>query len=400
MKPMKKTPKDELQYRIKTLQRGMESESIDGVLIVQNADLFYFAGTVQQAYLFIPSAGAPLFFVRKNAERVRQESALDTIIPLHSLRDLPKRLADHGYERIHRLGMELDVLPVNHYFLYKNAVKPGEIVDIWPLIRVIRAVKSEYEIGIMRETAVLSDFIVETCRNNLREGLRDIELAAIVEAAARARGHHGFVRTRTFNQEVYWGHLISGPDAAEIAYVDGTTGGRGLGNAFPQGSGWRTIGRHEPVIVDLCAVMDGYHIDQTRTLAIGALPGKLDEAYNVALEIAHELEEMISPDVKVGELYEKATHMAESHHLGEHFMGYGAQRIGYCGHGIGLELDEFPVIGKGQNAVLSSGMSIAVEPKFHFPGEGVVGVEDTFVVIEGGCEKLTHSSYGSDVTKE
>ncbi|NTW18006.1 MAG: aminopeptidase P family protein, partial [Syntrophaceae bacterium] len=193
---MKKTPKDELQNRIKALQRGMESDSIDGVLIVQNADLFYFAGTVQQAYLFIPSAGAPLFFVRKNAERVRQESALDTIIPLHSLRDLPKRLADHGYERIHRLGMELDVLPVNHYFLYKNAVKPGEIVDIWPLIRVIRAIKSEYEIGIMRETAGLSDFIVETCRNNLREGLRDIELAAIVEAAARARGHHGFVRTR------------------------------------------------------------------------------------------------------------------------------------------------------------------------------------------------------------
>jgi Xaa-Pro aminopeptidase len=80
-------------------------------------------------------------------------------------------------------------------------------------------------------------------------------------------------------------------------------------------------------------------------------------------------------------------------------MGYGAQRIGYCGHGIGLELDEFPVIAKGQNVILSYGMVIAVEPKFHFPGEGVVGVEDTFVVIDEGCEKLTHSSYGSDVTK-
>jgi Xaa-Pro aminopeptidase len=44
-------------------------------------------------------------------------------------------------------------------------------------------------------------------------------------------------------------------------------------------------------------------------------------------------------------------------------------------------------------------MVIAVEPKFHFPGEGVVGVEDTFVVIDEGCEKLTHSNYGSDVTK-
>jgi len=396
---MKKTPKDELHSRIKALQRGMASEAIDGALIVQNVDLFYFTGTVQQAYLFIPSAGDPIFFVRKNPERVRQESALDTIIPLHSPRDLPKQLADHGYGRIHRLGMELDVLPVNQYFLYKNAIKPGEIVDIWPLIQVVRAIKSEYEIGIMREAAVLSDFMVETCRNNLKEGLTDIELAAIVEAAARARGHHGFVRTRTFNQEVYWGHLISGPDAAELSFVNGTTGGRGLSNAFPQGSGWRTIGRHEPVIFDLCAVMYGYHIDQTRTLSIGVLPDKLDKAYNVALEIEHELGTMIYPDVTVGELYGKAKHMAESHQLGEHFMGYGKQQIGYCGHGIGLELDEFPVVAKGQNVVLSPGMVIAVEPKFHFPGEGVVGVEDTFVVIDEGREKLTHSSYVSDVTK-
>lgn len=397
---MKKIPKAELHRRIKALQRGMESEAVDGALIVQNADLFYFTGTVQQAYLFIPSAGDPLFFVRKNMERVRQESALDYIIPLHSLRDLPKQLADHGYERIHRLGMELDVLPVNQYFLYKNALNPEEIIDIWPLIKIVRAIKSEYEIGIMREAAILSDFMIETCRNNLREGLTDIELAAVVEGAARARGHHGFVRTRSFNQEVYWGHLISGPDAAEISCVDGTTGGRGLSNAFPQGSGWRTIGRHEPIIVDLCAVMYGYHIDQTRTLSIGALSDKLDKAYNVALEIEHELGTIISPDVTVGELYEKAKHMAESHQLGEHFMGYGKQRIGYCGHGVGLELDEFPVIIKGGKTFLSPGMVIAVEPKFHFPGEGVVGVEDTFVIIDEGSEKLTHSSYASDVAKE
>ncbi len=143
--------------------------------------------------------------------------------------------------------------------------------------------------------------------------------------------------------------------------------------------------------------MYGYHIDQTRTLSIGGLPDKLDKAHNVALDIEHELGKMIYPGVTVGELYEKASHMAESHQLGEHFMGYGKQRIVYCGHGIGLELDEFPVVAKGQNVVLSSGMVVAVEPKFHFPGEGVVGVEDTFVVIDKGSEQLTHSSCVPDV---
>ena len=134
---MKKTPKGELYRRISALQTRMESERIDGALIIQNADLFYFTGTVQQAYLFIPPAGPPLFFVRKNLNRVRNESALDFIIPVGNLRQLPGILADHGYPRIKRLGMELDVLPVNLYFRYFDALKPTEIIDIWPSVQAV-----------------------------------------------------------------------------------------------------------------------------------------------------------------------------------------------------------------------------------------------------------------------
>jgi Xaa-Pro dipeptidase len=397
---MKKTPKEELYRRVQALQRRMESERIDGALIIQNADLFYFTGTVQQAYLFIPTAGPPIFFVRKNINRVRKESELDFIIPVSSLRELPGLLADHGYPRINRLGMELDVLPVNLYFRYFDALKPTKIIDIWPSVQAVRAIKSSYEISLMKEVAALSDFMVDTGRENLREGLTDIELSSIVEGAARARGHQGFIRTRAFNQEVYWGHLISGPDAADPAFVDGTTGGHGLSNAFPQGAGRRSIGRHEPVIFDLCACMYGYCVDQTRTLSIGSLPDKLDSAYKVALEIQQKVGKRIQCGVSLDKLFSEAQNIAESHRLGEHFMGYGKQRIGYCGHGVGLELDEFPVIRKGDKALLSSGMVIALEPKFHFPNEGVVGVEDTFVVMDKGSQKLTGASYVVDVTKE
>ena len=397
---MKKTPKEELYRRVQALQSRMESANIDGVLIVQNTDLFYFTGTVQQAYLFIPPAGPPLFFVRKNLNRVRNESELDFIIPVSSLRELPGLLADHGYPLINRLGMELDVLPVNLYFRYFDALKPTKIIDIWPSVQAVRAIKSGYEISLMKEVAALSDFMVDTGRENLREGLTDIELSSIVEGAARARGHQGFVRTRAFNQEVYWGHLISGPDAADPAFVDGTTGGHGLSNAFPQGAGRRSIGRHEPVIFDLCASMYGYCVDQTRTLSIGSLPDKLDSAYKVALEIQQKVGKRIQCGVSLDKLFSEAQNIAESHRLGEHFMGYGKQRIGYCGHGVGLELDEFPVIRKGDKALLSSGMVIALEPKFHFPNEGVVGVEDTFVVMDKGSQKLTGASYVVDVTKE
>ncbi|HYA14239.1 MAG TPA: Xaa-Pro peptidase family protein [Syntrophales bacterium] len=390
---MEKTPKKELYRRIQALQMRMESANIDGALIVQNADLFYFTGTIQQAYLFIPPAGEPVFFVRKNIVRVKEESFLNRIITIEKLKDLPLLLAEQGYQHINRLGMELDVLPANLYFRYRDTMKPAEIVDIWPSIQTVRAVKSSYEIGLLKEVAALSDFMVDTGRENLREGLTDVELSSIVEGAARARGHQGFVRTRAFNQEVYWGHLISGPDAADPAFVDGTTGGRGLSHAFPHGSGWRHIRRNEPVIFDLLAAMHGYFIDQTRTFSLGPLPDKLDKAYNVALDIQHRIGEMIRPGVSVAQLFSKAKQIAQSHGLGEHFMGHGNEQLSYCGHGIGLELDEFPVIAKQGKTLLMPGMVVALEPKFHFPKEGVVGVEDTFVVMDKENRKLTGTSY-------
>jgi Xaa-Pro dipeptidase len=396
---MPKTPKEELYRRIRSLQAGMAKEEIDGALIVHNANLFYFTGTVQQAYLFIPQEGEPLFFVKKNQARALLESELRHIIPVSSAGDLPQLLADHGYARIKKLGMELDVLPVNHYFRYFDTIKPMEMADIWPFVQKIRAVKSGYELTLIKDVAVLSDFMVETGRRHLRKGITEIELAATIEAAARARGHQGFVRMRSFNQEIYWGHLISGPDAAYPAFIESPTGGYGLSNAFPQGSGWRSIGRHEPVLFDFCAGMYGYYVDQTRIMSLGSLPEKLENAYNVALEIERALEEMMRPGIPVDTLFAKAQRIAGTRGLDEHFMGCGKQRVAFCGHGIGLELDEFPVIMKGEKSLLRPGMVLALEPKFHFPEAGVVGVEDTYVVMDKGSKRLTNADYALDVTK-
>ena len=159
---MKKTPRDELYKRIRALQGRLELGEMDGALIIQNADLFYFTGTVPQGYLFIPSSGDPVLLVRRNADRIKKESALDHIIPIGGLRELPGVLAAHGHSRLNRLGMELDVLPVNIYLRYLDTMKPAEIVDVWPSIRAVRAVKSDYEIGLMKEVAGLSDFMVAT----------------------------------------------------------------------------------------------------------------------------------------------------------------------------------------------------------------------------------------------
>jgi len=395
---MRRTPKEELANRIRALQGRMASESIDAALIVQNADLLYFAGTLQQSFLFVPVSGKPLLFVRKNPEEARDESTLDHVIPVGSPRDLPAMISEKGYGKLDRLGMELDVLPVNHFFRFQKLLNPGSIVDIWPAVQAVRMIKSGHEISLLQEAAVLTDYMVGVARKSLREGMIEVELAGIIESAARTRGHQGMVRMRSFNQEIYWGYLVSGPDSAAPSFIDTTTGGKGVSVAFPSGAGLRVIGRNEPVIFDLVGVAEGYNSDETRTLCLGRLPEKLDKAYQVSLEILRTLETMIRPGAACGDFFSEAERIAGLHGLGEHFMGFGKQKAGFCGHGIGIELDELPVLMKGNRMLLSPGMVFTIEPKFVFPGLGSVGVEDNFVVTEGGSRKLTRSTYEVDVS--
>ena len=115
---MRLTPAKELEYRCKKLQEYMITDSLDAVIIVQNADLFYFTGTVQNGNLYVPASGQPLFMVRKDAGRARMESGLKEVIPFGSIKDIPAILSQYGYSEPKRIGLELDVLPVNFYEIF------------------------------------------------------------------------------------------------------------------------------------------------------------------------------------------------------------------------------------------------------------------------------------------
>lgn len=394
---VEKTPRRELERRIGALQEYMASQEIDGSLIAQNADLFYFTGTVPQGWLYIPVSGKPLLFVRKNVGRVVGETELDQVLPARSPKELASLLTDQGYKPPKRLGMELDVLPVSQYIRFETALKPGGVVDISPAVQTLRAVKSDYEIAVIRDAAMLADTMVATARRTLREGMTEVELAAGIEAAARVKGHPGLVRLRAFNAEMYWGPVVSGPDAAEPAFVDTTEGGRGTSLGLPAGAGFRVIRQGDPVIVDMAATLRGYNADITRTLCLGRLTEKHDRAFRVSVEILEAMEGLIRPGVAVGEVFTEAEKIAARNGLKDHFMGYGNEKAGFCGHGIGIELDEIPVFSRNGKGVLEPGIAFALEPKFTFPGEGIVGVEDSYVVTESGIEKLTKSSYAVEI---
>jgi Xaa-Pro dipeptidase len=386
--PMRMTPKAELDRRLAALRQHLVQTGLDGALIHGITNLFYYTGTAQQAHLWVPAAGEPVLLVRRVLERARAESALERIEPLTSLR----ALADHlGGAR--RIGMELDILPVTQFHHYQKALPAGEVTDIGHACRLVRSVKSAYELDQIRTAARMADATVQAVRGALREGVTELELAVVGEAAGRRSGHAGMVRWHAAaGFECPPVHLLAGDSALAFSFADTPFGGDGLSPAVPYGPGRRVITQGMPVCLDYCTVYNGYVHDQTRTLAIGPLDGELTRAYGICQEILATLEAETRPGVTGEQVWEKSLAIARQHGLEEHYMGYGANRVRFVGHGVGLELDELPVLAPRQTQPLVAGQVIALEPKFFFPGKGAVGLEHTYAVTAAGLERISVSS--------
>lgn len=372
----------EIKRRISNIQCKMREKKVDGVLIVQKTDLYYFSGTDQDAHLWIPESGEPLLMVRKSIHRAKADSPIKDIISLNSLSRLPEYI-----NGIKRLGLEFDVLPVRNYLLYQKLFNGVELIDISDIIRSIRMVKSPYEIKLIKNAAKLGDELFKNIPKFLSQAKTEIELAALTEEFYRKRGHPGITRMRGFNMENIYGHIMAGPASTMPGNSPGPTSGTGPGPFLSQGSGINPIKPNEPVIVDYSANFNGYISDQTRIYSIGRISSELIRAHEIMLIIQDKIIKEAKPGKRAEDIYRTAIEMAEKYGLEKFFMGY-PEPVLFVAHGVGLELDEWPLIGRNSPHILEEGMIIALEPKCVFPEKGIVGVENTCMVTKYGLEKL------------
>jgi Xaa-Pro dipeptidase len=283
----------------------------------------------------------------------------------------------------------MDVLPYNNYARLAKAL--GEDVqfsDISLNIKHIRSVKSDFEIRLIREAARILDKGIASVADHLKEGMREIDLAVEVESTMRLLGHQGKVAFRRFNQALPMGHLMAGAGAAMPSSVSSPTGGKGMSLFFAQGPGFARIRRNEPVLVDYAGCYNGYIADETRIFSLGKLPAKLERAHQAALQIEAAIASELHPGKLSRDIWDLSE--AEGARMGyQDFLGGPpGSKAGFVGHGVGLQIDEYPVIGPVDHEIVEN-MTIAVEPKMIYPGEGVVGIEDTFLVGPNGPERLT-----------
>lgn len=389
---MRITPATELSDRYQALQCLLQQQGLDGAFILQNSDLFYFTGSIQQGVYYLPSVGEPVYLVRKDFGRARMESGLKNVLPLQSMRQFFDQLHAVGIPLPGKVGLELDVLPVLQFQKYQQLFAPADLVDISPLIRQVRAIKSEFEIGIMKDCALIMDKVFQHAKEIIAVGKTDIELAAELECFARKEGHQGLIRFRGFNSEISFGHVFSGTDTAVPTFLDAPLGGLGPNPAVGQGASYKKIAAGEPIIVDLLIAFDGYLVDQARTMSIGRLPDQLRNAYFAMLKIQEHLFAVAKPGLAWGELYRQCQQLAVDMGYRDHFMGAAGAQVSFVGHGIGIEVDEYPFIARGfKDQLLQENMTFAFEPKAVFPGLGAVGVENSWRVSADGVKRLTYS---------
>jgi len=381
-------PPAELAARLARYQKKLVAADLPFSLITHPLDVLYLSGTMPDGWLIAPAEGAPTLLARKSYARARRESPLADIRPFRSPRDAADAIRERFGERPGRAGLDLDVAPAAIYLKLVQLLPQIAWQDASLPIRQTRAVKSPWEIERHVRAAQQHLAAFGAIRERLADGLPESDLSAAAEAAMRRAGHPGLVRFRRAGMYLWFCVVSSGVGAAYPTSFDGPIGASGLHPASGVVSGVGRLARGVPVMADILANCEGYHADIARTFCVGRPPDAIRRAHDFCREALHRVEALLRPGVAWGDVYRRVDEWAKAAGEPEGFMGYGDNRVKFFGHGIGLEVDEFPILAAGFEQPLEAGMVVAVEPKAFSPELGPAGLEMSYAIGENGARPL------------
>ncbi|MDE7427141.1 MAG: Xaa-Pro peptidase family protein [Muribaculaceae bacterium] len=378
--------KEELGKRLSRIKAAMEACGLDSILISDNANKFYITGRVFSGFIYYNIADQwPVYAVKRPT--VLHDNRMCTI-------KKPENLAEILYDSTlcnapTRLGMELNLCPYSQVLRIEKALPEVTVKDASAVMRQARSVKTPLQVVLMKESEERMTRVYKEIPGLYRPGMSDIELQIEIERALRLEGCLGQFRISGDEMELFMGSLLVGENSDTPSPYDFAMGGAGMHPSLPVGADGTLIRPNQPVMVDMNGNFNGYMVDMTRCYADGEVPQTVLSAHRLSCKIVAELTAMARPGVEAKALYERAYAMAVQAGLESYFMGH-RQHAGFVGHGIGIEVNEAPVLAPRSRDILEAGNTIALEPKFVLPGHGAVGIENTILVKESGqAETLT-----------
>jgi Xaa-Pro dipeptidase len=378
--------------RLEQLQANLRHKGWQAALVMQPRDLYYYAGTAQPANLWVPDEGDPVLFTRRVHKLAQEATWIDRTVSASGFGEMSRALADLDLSLPSGaiLGVEQDVLPYRLVEGLKKNLEGVTLENLSPLVLKQRFVKDDEELARIRKAVELWEKGHEAIMETLAAGVAEYEVAAAMENAARRGGGDGMVWPRRWDSYLPAGGIVaSGPNTWEVSGEAMTVTGVGLSQALPWGPSSRRLEAGDLVVVDFALSYEGYHCDMTRTYCVGDPSQEQRDLWERLLELHLQVVDRVRPGVTGEELYLVARGLAEDTGLIYNFMGVGSERGSYIGHSIGLEVDEWPVLGAGYREPLPVGAVITIEPKFMVPGQGAVMVEDDIVVTPSGHEVIS-----------
>ncbi|HEY4789631.1 MAG TPA: M24 family peptidase, partial [Bacteroidales bacterium] len=332
------------------------------------------------------------FWVRRSYERALEESSFPEIKPMNSFRD--------AAQNINKLPsavyLETEAVPLAMYQRFQKYFPFAQAKPLDMQIASTRAIKSSFELELMKKSGKIHQRVLEELVPGLlQEGISEAEFAIKLYSVMVNEGHQGIARFGMYDTEMILGHVGFGESSIYPTSFNGPGGNYGMSPAIPSlGSRSRKLRKGDLVFVDVGCGVDGYHTDKTHTYMFGSpLPDEVRKEHQKCVDIQNRIAQMMKPGAIPSQIYETIMSSLSPEFL-QNFMGYGNRQVKFLGHGIGLTIDELPVIAQGFDEPLQEGMVFAVEPKKGIKDTGMVGIENTFMVTSEGGQCITGTDPG------
>ena len=351
--------------RQKNLRRQLASCRLDAVLISHLPNIRYLCGFTGSAGLLLVEESGSVFFsdVRYATQSREEVEGAGVVIARKALViALAERVAGmRKKSNKWRIGIEADHLTVAQKKRLRDLMPRGvQIRSAPPLVERARMVKDAAELERIRAAVLLGTTLFDRALEVIRPGVRENDVAAEMEYAARRAG------------------------AEEMSFP--TIIASGARSALPHGrASSQAIANGGFVVCDFGVILAGYCSDQTRAVWVGKPTDEARRAYDAVKQAQLSAIESVRPGAAVAQVDTAARKVLRRAGLGRYFTHS-------TGHGVGLEIHEAPRVAQGQDEVLQPGMVITIEPGVYFPGKWGVRIEDIVAVTARGCELLTPTS--------
>ena len=347
------------------LREHLATTRFDGLLISHLPNIRYLCGfTGSAGFLLVEEAGSVFFTdFRYDTQAHGEVKGAKVVIARKSGLEAVGEFLGSRRKRGHKrtIGLEAEHVTIaDKKRLTKLRPAAVALKDAPAIVEKLRMIKDDEELSRIRDAVALGAKLFDRALKVLRSGVKETEVAAEMELAARRAGA----------EEMSFPTIIASGARSALPH------GRASNQAIPSGAF---------VVCDFGVILQGYCSDQTRTVWVGTASGAARTSYEAVREAQQAAIEAVRPGVSVGEVDSAARKVLKQAGLDRHFTHS-------TGHGVGLEIHEAPRVAAGQREMLRPGMVITIEPGVYFPGKWGVRIEDMVVVTASGHEVLTPTS--------